>query len=74
MSYQELEAQALSLGLKERSALAHALLQTLEHPSEAEIAALWTAEAERRLEAVQAGNLRVVSGEEARKRGRSAAP
>jgi putative addiction module component (TIGR02574 family) len=74
MSYQELEAQALSLGLKERAALAHALLQTLGHPSESEVAALWTEEAERRLEAVRSGKLRVVSGEDARKRGRNAAP
>ncbi len=66
MSYQELETQVLNLSLKERAALAHELLQTLEQPSKEEIAALWLEEAERRLEQ---GEMPIISGEEARRRG-----
>jgi hypothetical protein len=69
MSFEEVKALVLSLNLKERAALAQALLQTIEKPSKEEIAALWLEEAERRLDLVERGEMRVVLGEEARKRG-----
>jgi putative addiction module component (TIGR02574 family) len=71
VSFEDIKTQALTLSLKERAALAHALLGTLEQPSKEELAALWVEEAERRLDLVNQGEMRVISGEEARKRGRS---
>ena len=68
MSFEEVKNQVLSLDTKERAALAQALLETLAEPSKEELAALWVNEAERRLERVEQGTMRVVSGEEARKR------
>ena len=72
MSYQEIKEKAVGLSLKERAALAHELLQTLEEPSKEEVAALWVEEAERRLELVEQGKMKLISGEEARKRVRKA--
>ncbi len=74
MSYQEIREKAISLSLKERAALAHELLQTLEEPSKEEIAQLWIEEAERRFELYEQGKMRVISGEEARKRVRKTVP
>ena len=71
MSFEEVKTQALTLSLKERAALAEALLRTLEQPSKEEIAAFWVEEAERRLRLTERGEMRVVSGEEARRRGRT---
>ena len=74
MSYQEIKEKAVGLSIKERAALAHELLQTLEEPSKEEIAALWVEEAERRLELLGQGKMKIVSGEEARQRVRKAIP
>ena len=68
MSFEEVKNQVLSLDVKERAALARALLETLAEPSKEEIAALWVQEAERRLEGVEQGTVRVISGKESRKR------
>ncbi|WMT58034.1 addiction module protein [Truepera radiovictrix] len=68
MSFEDVKTQALTLPLKERAALAEALLKTLAAPSQEELAALWVEEAERRLRLVEEGNLPVVMGEEARGR------
>ena len=68
MSFEEVKNQVLSLNVKERAALAQALLETLAEPSKEEIAALWVQEAERRLEQVEQGTIRVVSGEKVRQR------
>ena len=65
MSFEEVKNRVLSLDVKERAALARALLETLAEPSKEEIAALWVQEAERRLEGVERGNIRVISSEEA---------
>ena len=70
MSFEEVKDQVLSLNVKERAALAQALLETLAEPSKEEIAALWVQEAESRLEQVEQGTMRVVSGEKARQRAR----
>ena len=71
MSFEEVKSQVLSLKLEERAALAQALLETIAEPSKEEIAALWVEEAQRRLEAVKQGTMRVIPGEEARKRVRT---
>jgi putative addiction module component (TIGR02574 family) len=71
MSYQEIREKAVGLSIKERAALAHELLQTLEEPSKEEIAALWVEEAERRLELVEQGKMKLISGEEAKYYGRN---
>ena len=71
MSYQEIRDKAIGLPLKERAALAHELLQTLEEPSKEEIAQLWIEEAERRSDLYELGKMKVISGEEARKRVRA---
>ncbi len=74
MHYQEIKEKAVGLSIKERAALAHELLQTLEEPSKEEIEELWIKEAERRLELVEQGKIKVISGEEARKRVRKTLP
>ena len=74
MSYQEIRDKAIGLTLKERAALAHELLQTLEEPSKEEIAQLWIEEAERRFDLYEQGKMKVISGEEARKRVRKTVP
>ncbi len=74
MSYQEIRERAISLDIKERAALAHELLQTLEEPSKEEIEALWMEEIGRRIDLVEQGKMRVIPGEEVRKRGRKAVP
>lgn len=71
MSFEEVKSQVLSLKLEERAALAQVLLETIAEPSKEEIAALWVEEAQRRLEAVRQGKMRVIPGEEARKRVRT---
>ncbi len=71
MSFEEVKTQALTLSLRERAALAEALLKTLEQPSKEEVAALWVEEAERRLRLTERGEMNVIPGEEARKRGRT---
>ena len=71
MSFEEVKTQALTLSLKERAALAEALLKTLEQPSKEEVDALWVEEAERRLRLTERGEMNVILGEEACKRGRT---
>ncbi|MDQ3458164.1 MAG: addiction module protein [Deinococcota bacterium] len=74
MSFEEVKTLVLNLNLRERAALAQALLQTIEQPAKEEIAALWLEEAERRLDLVERGKMRIISGEEARQRVRKAVP
>ncbi len=74
MSFEEVKTLVLKLNLRERAALAQALLQTIEQPAKEEIAALWLEEAERRLDLVERGKMRIISGEEARQRVRKAVP
>jgi putative addiction module component (TIGR02574 family) len=74
VSFEEVKTLVLKLNLRERAALAQALLQTIEQPAKEEIAALWLEEAERRLDLVERGKMRIISGEEARQRVRKAVP
>lgn len=65
--FEEVKTGALSLTFEERAALVWLLLESLEADAETpeeDIAALWVQEAERRLEAVRQGTMRVYSAEE----------
>jgi hypothetical protein len=57
-----LRTQALQLGPDARVELAHALVESLNGLSEAEIAALWLAEAKRRDVEMESGAVAGVSG------------
>jgi mRNA-degrading endonuclease RelE of RelBE toxin-antitoxin system len=50
MSLKEIEAEIKKLDMKDRAALAKWIVESLDDLSEAEIEALWAAEAERRLD------------------------
>jgi putative addiction module component (TIGR02574 family) len=72
MSLLEMKAAALQLPFAERSELAKALLLSMEQPSEAELDALWEAEINRRIKAVEKGEMKLIPGEEAFARARAA--
>jgi hypothetical protein len=57
MSLEELKAEAMKLAPEARAKLAHALLASLEDLSEAEIELLWTVEALRRDDEIEAGKV-----------------
>ena len=60
----ELTSEALRLDVKARAELAERLLESLDALTEAEIEALWVAEAERRLGEYRAGRLESFSADE----------
>lgn len=72
MNLEELEAEIKNLNLKERSSLAKRIIQSLDELSESEIEALWTAEAERRLDELEQGLAPEIPAEEALRRARAA--
>jgi putative addiction module component (TIGR02574 family) len=72
MSLIEVKAAALELPLEERAELAKALLLSVDSPSETELEALWGAELQRRVDAVERGEMRVIDGKEAFARARAA--
>jgi hypothetical protein len=72
MSLKELEAEIKKLDLKDRAALAKWIVESLDEMSEAEIEALWTEEAERRLDELEQGSLSEIPAEEALRRARTA--
>jgi Putative addiction module component len=74
MSYEEIKVSALGLDLKERASLAYELLETLEIPTKEELELLWVEEAENRLELVKQGKMRIIYGEETRRRVRKTVP
>lgn len=59
----ELLNEAISLPVELRAQLADALLKSL-NPARAEIDELWAAEAERRVAEVEAGQAKLIPGEE----------
>ena len=71
MSYKEVETNALSLGLKERAALAKALLDSVDNPSEEELEDLWLDEVGRRIERVEDGKRKLIPLEEALQRAKT---
>lgn len=64
MSTEELEAAALKLDPKSRARLASRLLESLDDLSPDENARLWAEEAQRRLDALEAGSLASRSAED----------
>ncbi|MBI5308998.1 MAG: addiction module protein [Planctomycetes bacterium] len=63
MKTDELFAEAVSLPLDIRTRLVDKLLQSL-HPIQKEIDALWTEEAEKRVEEIRSGKVATIPGEE----------
>ncbi len=72
MSLEELENEALKLGIEERAALAEKLLLSVDAPSDAENLSLWVAEAERRLKELRDGTAEEIPAEEVFRRARAA--
>jgi putative addiction module component (TIGR02574 family) len=64
MTRSQLVAEALKLDPEDRVEVAHQLLASLDDLSEAEIEALWLAEAERRDLALDRGELKSIPAEE----------
>ena len=68
MSLIELEAEIRKLPLKERGALARRIVESLDELSESEIDALWTEEAEKRLDELEQGKAAEIPSEDVLKR------
>lgn len=58
MSQIEFENTLLQLPLKARAELAQKLLSSLDEPSQADLEIMWAAEADRRIEAAENGDMR----------------
>ncbi len=71
MELKELETEIGKPALKERSALAKRIIASLDEPSEAEIEALWTEAAERRLDELEQGLATEIPAEEVLRRARA---
>lgn len=65
---EDVEEAALELKLDDRAALAAKLLRSLEGVSEAENERLWLAEAERRQQELQSGQVEPLPGDEVLRR------
>jgi hypothetical protein len=65
---EDVEEEALELKLDDRAALAEKLLRSLEGISEADNERLWLAEAERRLQEIESGQVDALAGEEVLRR------
>ncbi len=72
MSLEELETEIKKLNLKDRSALAKWIVESLDELSEAEIGELWAEEAERRLDELENGLVTEIPAEEVLRRARAA--
>jgi putative addiction module component (TIGR02574 family) len=64
VTLEELRAQALGLDIDSRAALAQALLESLDQPSEQEVLRLALDEAEQRQADVRSGKVQMLPGEE----------
>ena len=71
MSLKEIEAEIKKLDLKDRAALAKWIVESLDDLSEAEVEALWAAEAERRLDEMERGQVNEIPAKEALCRARA---
>ena len=70
MSIQEIEAEIKKLGLRERAALAKRIVESLDDLSETELEALWSEEAERRLDEMERGQVNEMPAEDVLRRAR----
>ena len=59
-----IEQSVLGLPESERAYLVHLLLDSLDAPSEPDIQAIWLIEARRRADDIDAGRVKLVSGEQ----------
>lgn len=64
MNSSAIEQSALSLPKQERAHLVHALLDSLDAPSGADIQDIWLSEARRRADEIDAGKVNLVSSEQ----------
>ncbi len=71
MDFEALEKEALDLPAVDRAKLAHQLLESLDSLSESELEQLWLDEAGRRRAQLDAGEVRLVPGEEVARRARA---
>ncbi|MEW6326348.1 MAG: addiction module protein [Thermodesulfobacteriota bacterium] len=71
MSLEELKTEAMKLNPEARAKLAHALLESLEDLSEAEVERLWVEEAIRRDEEIDSGKVSLRQADEVLKDARS---
>ncbi len=71
MSLEELKGEVMKLAPEARAKLAHALLESLENLSEAEIEGLWVDEAIRRDEEIDAGKVSLRPADKVLKEARS---
>ena len=71
MRLKEIEAEIKKLDLKDRATLAKLLVESLDELSEAEVEALWTEEAERRLDEMERGQVTEIPAEEVLRRARA---
>lgn len=72
MGIKEIETEIQKLTLNDRAALARWLVESLDELSEAEMDALWTEEAERRLDELEQGGTPEIPSEEVLRRARTA--
>ena len=68
MNIGALEKEVLALPLEDRARLAERLLESLDNPSEQETEQLWLDEAERRVEEIDEGKVKLISSEEFERR------
>ncbi|MEN6578651.1 MAG: addiction module protein [Phycisphaerales bacterium] len=72
MSIEELVAEVKKLSLEDRASLAKWIVESLDDLSELEIEALWTKEAERRLDELEQGLAAEIPAEDVLRRARAA--
>jgi len=72
MSLEEIEAEIKKLDLKDRATLAKRIVESLDVLSEEEVEALWAAEAERRLDEMEGGQVTEIPAKEVLRRARAA--
>lgn len=72
MRIDEIEAEIRKLPLADRAALAKRIVASLDELTAAEIEAMWTEEAERRLDDMEQGLVEELSAEEVLRRARAA--
>jgi len=72
MRINEIEAEIKNLDLKDRATLAKWIVESLDDLSEAEVEALWTEEAESRLDELEQGLVTEIPDREVLRRARAA--
>lgn len=70
MTMKEIEAEIKKLDLKDRSALAKLIVESLDELTESEVEKLWAEEAERRLDEMEQGQVTEISAVDVIRRAR----